>query len=372
MIELRVHASIRDVGEAAWDELAGGNAPPFLRFAWLDALERAGCASGDRGWLPQHLTLHEDGKLVAAAPAYLKGNSEGEFVFDWAWADLARRMRIAYYPKLVVAIPFTPATAPRLLVARGADRERLVSALAEGLRELLDANELSSAHVLFPPEDEAAAFARAGFFERHGVQYQWHNRGYRSFDDFLATFDAKRRHQIRRERREVREQGITVATCTGSELTDEVVGTMYELYLSTVDKFVWGRRYLNRAFFDDVCTRLRDAVEIVVARDGAGTIVGGAFNLRGGGVLYGRYWGAVGERPFLHFEVCYYHGVERAIALGLARFEPGAGGEHKRPRGFEPTLTRSAHAIVDRKLDAILRAHVAREKLAIATALERA
>lgn len=365
MIELRVHGSVAEIGRDAWDRLAAEAKAPFLRFAWLDALERTGCVSTERGWLPQHLAFHEDGQLVAVAPAYLKANSEGEFVFDHSWAQLAERLGIEYFPKLVLAVPFTPATSSRLLVADPSLRSRLLPALAEALGRLVELHDISSAHVLFPTADEATSLSQAGLFERYGVQFQWTNQGYSSFDDFLRTFDSKRRNQIRRERREAR-KGLTFQVCYGDDITDEIVDAMYRFYLSTVDKFVWGRRYLNREFFFEVCSTMRDAIQIVIARNGQGRIVAGAFNLLGGDVLYGRYWGCDEPLPFLHFEVCYYLGIEACIERKLIRFEPGAGGEHKRARGFRPTMTHSAHLLREPRFRAIVAAHVARERQHIA------
>lgn len=362
MIELRVHERIRDISSVDWDRLAGDDAPPFLSFSFLDALERAGCVTPSRGWLPFHMTLWEDERLVAAAPAYVKGNSEGEFVFDWGWADFAHKLRVRYYPKLLMAVPFTPATGPRVLVADEAERERMVFALAEGMRHVIDAQSLSSAHVLFLPDDEAAAFVRAGYALRLGVQYQWHNQGYGSFEDFLSTFPSKKRTQIRRERKEMDQRGIGIKTLRGDEITSEAIEAMYEFYELTVDKFRWGRRYLNRPFFFDICERMKNNVEIVLARDASGRAIAGAFNLVGGGVLYGRYWGAIEEHPFLHFNVCYYHSIEECILRKLVRFEPGAGGEHKRARGFLPTLTRSVHHLVDPRLNGAIREYLGRER----------
>jgi predicted N-acyltransferase len=362
MIELRVHERIRDIPRAEWDRLVGVGAPPFLSFAFLDAFERAGCVAPERGWLPFHLSLWENEQLIAAAPAYLKGNSEGEFVFDWGWADFAQKLRVRYYPKLLLAIPFTPATGPRVLVADEADRERLVLAMAEGMRRVLDAEAISSAHVLFLREDEAEAFGRAGYALRLGIQYQWHNQGYRTFEDFLTTFPTKKRTQIRRERKEMDRRGIRIATLRGAEITSEAVEAICRFYEVTVDKFRWGRRYLNREFFFDVVERAQENVEIVLAKSSAGRIIAGAFNLAGGGVLYGRYWGAVEEHPFLHFNVCYYHSIEQCIERKLVRFEPGAGGEHKRARGFSPTLTRSVHHLRDPRLNGAIREYLGRER----------
>jgi predicted N-acyltransferase len=362
MIEMRLHRSIAEIPRAEWDALAGPDAPPFLSFTFLEALERAGCVAPGRGWMAMHVALWENDRLVAAAPAYLKGNSEGEFVFDHGWAEYAQRINVRYYPKLVLAVPFTPATGPRLLVRDEADRERLVFAAVEGLQHLLATQKLSGAHVLFLPGDEMQAFERAGFVARWGIQYHWQNHGYQTFEDFLSTLPSKKRTQIRRERKEMKSAGIDIATLRGSEITSEALDAMCEFYENTVDKFRWGRRYLNRTFFFDLCERMPGGVEIVLARDSAGKPIAGAFNLVGGGALYGRYWGATAEVPFLHFNVCYYHSIEQCIERKVTRFEPGAGGEHKRVRGFAPTLTYSVHHLVDSRLSAAVREYLGRER----------
>jgi hypothetical protein len=364
MIDLRVHGSIREIGEAAWDGLSGVAEAPFLSFAWLDVLEQTKCVGGDTGWLPQHLSFWEGGRLVAAAPAYVKDNSEGEFVFDHSWASAAHRIRLPYYPKLIVAVPFTPATAPRLLVAPGEDRTKLMPALAEALRAIVKKVRISSAHVLFPTEEEASALAEAGLAHRMGIQFHWHNDGFSTFDDFLAKFSSKRRNQIKRERREMDKLGIALSTARGAEITPEVVDAMYGFYTATVDKFYWGRRYLNRAFFEEITAKMRGGVEIVLAKEDK-RILAGAFNLAGPKVLYGRYWGASEDRPFLHFNVCYYHSIEECIARGVERFEAGAGGSHKVARGFEPRLTHSAHHIADPRLDGAVREFLEREREAV-------
>jgi predicted N-acyltransferase len=362
MIEMRVHESMGDIARADWDHLLGPDVPPFLSHTFLDALERAGCVAPERGWMPMHLTLWEDGRLAAAAPAYVKGNSEGEFVFDYGWADFAERIKVRYYPKLLLAVPFTPATGPRVLVRADADGERMALAAAEGVRRLVDANRISGAHVLFLPPDQAGHFDRAGFVQRWGVQYQWRNQGFGTFDDFLSTFSSKRRNQIRRERREMAERGIRIETLRDGQITSETIERMHEFYRSTVDKFRWGRRYLNKKFFFDVCDRMKQNVEIVIATNDSGRAIAGAFNLNGANALYGRYWGATEEHPFLHFNVCYYHSIEQCIERKLARFEPGAGGEHKRTRGFLPTLTYSVHHIVDDRLRGAVSEYLGRER----------
>jgi predicted N-acyltransferase len=374
MIEVRVHRSIQEIPAEEWDALDGASEVPFLGWTWLDALERTGCVGEEAGWLPHHLSFWdgEDGarRMIGAAPCYVKDNSEGEFVFDWAWASAAPRFRVRYYPKLLVAVPFTPATSHRVLVADPAERPRLLAALAETLRRVCEALEISSAHVLFPTAPEAEVLGAAGMAHRHGVQFQWHNAGYTSFDDFLAGFTSKRRAQLRRERREVRGQGVTVETLRGKDLTPDVVDAAYRFYLSTVDKFSWGRRYLNRAFFEEIAAKV-PGVEVVLARNGSQKPIAGAVNLAGKTALFGRYWGALAgeELPFLHFEVCYYHSIEDAIARKLTRFEPGAGGSHKVARGFVPTVTHSVHHIENARFDRAIRNFLDEERVAVDAAV---
>ncbi|XYH92504.1 GNAT family N-acetyltransferase [Sorangium sp. So ce1128] len=372
-LEAHVHGTIREIPESEWDALHGVSEAPFLSWAWFDALERTGCVGEEAGWLPHHITFRAEGALLAAAPAYLKDNSEGEFVFDHGWASASHQIGAPYYPKLVVAVPFTPATSPRLLVRRPEDRPALLPVLAETLRKLVARSRFSSAHVLFPTEDEAAALAGAEMAHRCGIQFQFENEGYQKLDDFLARFNAKRRHQIRREMRESSKQGISIDTLRGAEITPEIVDVMFGFYVSTVEKFAWGRQYLNRAFFEEIAARLRSdgeragsrgGVEIVLAREGKRPIAG-ALNLAGPTTLYGRYWGASEERPFLHFNVCYYHPVEDCIARGLRRFEPGAGGSHKVVRGFAPSITHSAHHLAHPRLDAAVREFLVRERAVV-------
>ncbi|HVJ89835.1 MAG TPA: GNAT family N-acetyltransferase [Labilithrix sp.] len=369
-LELRVVDRVRDVPEATWNELVRDDASPFVEHAWLDCLEEAGCVGARTGWLPQHLVLYEGDRVVAAAPAYLKFNSEGEFVFDWSWADLADRLGIAYYPKLVVAVPFTPATGHRVLWHPSRDRAETVALFAKAFRAITRQLGLSSAHVLFPPEDEARLWAAAGLSIRHGVQYHWSNASFRSFEDFLATLPQKKRTQIRRERKQPAMDGVTISTLGPEELSGSegaaIAETMHSLYLTTVDKYFYGRRYLNVRFFDLVRTRFAHRLAWTVARDREGSIIASAFNVRKGKVLYGRYWGTTVDLPFLHFNVCYYHGIDEAIRHGLSTFNPGAGGEHKRVRGFVPTKTYSAHYVENSRFSAIIDAIVDRERSAIA------
>lgn len=369
MLEVRVHESIRQVPEDAWNALCGVSEAPFLSWNFLDILERTGCVRPEVGWMPHHLTFHDGERLVGAAPVYLKGNSEGEFVFDHAWANAAHRAGIQYYPKLIVAIPFTPATAPRFFAADGQDERVLAGALAEALRRIVDKIEVSSAHILFPSPDQAKLLAQAGLVERYGIQFHWKNHGYGTYDDFLAKFSSKRRNQWKRERKEMAAQGIEIETIRGSDITPEIVDIAFRFYTSTVNKFHWGRQYLNRAFFEEIVDKLGDGVEVVIARD-QGRPIAGAWNFVGKNALFGRYWGATEDRPFLHFNVCYYHSIEQCIVRKLGRFEPGAGGEHKVSRGFEPTITHSLHHVQDPRLDAAIRNYLPSEREALAREVE--
>jgi uncharacterized protein len=363
--ELRTHSSIRALGQSTYEKLLPPGRPPFLSFAWLDALERTGCVSEERGWLPQHMSLHLDGECVAAAPAYVKTNSEGEFVFDYSWARHSEgALRAPYYPKLVVAIPFTPATGPRLLIRSDQDRPRILSAFARAIPQLCGALPVSGAHVLFLPEAESRELSRLGFAERRGVQFHWENPGYDSFDDFLSRMNSKRRNQLKRERREMRDRGVDIQALSGRDLTPELIDFVFDFYRSTVEKFSWGRQYLCRELFEEVARTMPDELHVVVARQG-GKLVGGAFNLLGRDALYGRYWGALREIPFLHFNVCFYFGIEECIRRKLQKFEPGAGGEHKVVRGFEPTVTFSSHFLRQRELDRAVRDFLQRERAAV-------
>ncbi len=384
-ITLRLVESLADVPQASWDALLGADGPCFLLWGWLQAMEEAGCVVPDAGWQPLHLTLWKKAApgspgtkevLVAAAPGYLKGNSNGEFVFDWAWADLARQLRQRYYPKLIVAVPFTPATGQRLLVLPGLPAQEtalLKGMLMQGVRAVCEQMGLSSAHVLFPEAGEADELVTAGFARRVGVQFHWRNEGYRSFDDFLGRFSSKRRNALRRERNEVKKAGLVVTT-RRAPFTEAEMDAMFACYASTVDKFFHGQRYLNRRFFELIAERLPGHLEFVTARAGSAPdapVVGGAINLADPiqKRLYGRYWGQAqpeGEvHRFLHFEVCFYHSIEECIHRGFTLFEPGAGGEHKLSRGFEPALTYSAHHLSDEKFDRLIRDYLRREENAV-------
>ncbi|HEU5075957.1 MAG TPA: GNAT family N-acetyltransferase [Polyangiaceae bacterium] len=377
-IELKTHASISEL-EQHWPSLVTDETPPFLSYAWLRALETTGCVSAARGWLPLFISLWQGERLVAAAPAYVKGHSMGEFVFDQSWAEFAERsLGVSYYPKLVVTVPFTPATGPRLLLAAeqarcGLSERDTNAAFADGLLRVAEHFELSGAHVLFVPEASAAAMTEFGFDQRYGVQFHWRNAGYASFEDFLERFPSKKRTQLRRERKEIALQGLEIEALTGNDLTSELVDHVFTFYKNTVERFYWGRQYLNREFFEEVMTTMPEQLHVVFARrKGTREPVAGAFNLLGKRTLYGRYWGAREDHRFLHFNVCFYAGISECIARELAVFEPGAGGEHKLARGFEPALTRSVHRLRHPQLAKAVAEYLTRERHAIGLEIEEA
>jgi predicted N-acyltransferase len=371
-LTLHVHARVSEIPKETWDACVGDDSP-FVEHTWLECFEDSGCVGGDEvledhsaGWQPAHLALYDGKELVALAPAYLKTNSEGEFIFDWNWADLARRIGLRYYPKLLLASPFSPVTGARVLVSPAwrSKRAEAISALAGAARALTEEMKLSSAHALFLHEGDVAAWERAGYSRRASVQYHWYNDGYKTFDDWVATFKSKKRNQLRREAAQPAKDGVRIVTLGPEEITPKIVAAMFRFYLVTVDKFMWGRRYLNRRFFELVAERFAHRLAWVVAFRGDEPIAG-AFNIQKGKRLYGRYWGATTELPFLHFNVCYYHGIRHCIERGLDVFEPGAGGEHKLARGFRPTMMHSAHYVHNARFRHIIDDYLVREREAV-------
>lgn len=338
---VRVHDSIDQIPASDWNRVAAtGN--PFLQHAFLAALEHHGCVGAEFGWLPQHLAAYDDrNKLVGAAPLYLKDNSYGEFVFDWAWADAYERAGGAYYPKLVSAVPYTPATGPRLLADDASVRRELLEAALQHAREL----RVSSLHWLFPPEAEVELMESAGLMRRTGCQFHWHNRGYRDFDDYLAGFTAQKRKKLKRERRRVAEAGLDIECIHGDQATASQLAVAAEFYRSTFDK-KWGVATLNLGFFQEVARTMGEQLVLIMAREQE-RYVAAAICFRSDDALYGRHWGCNAEYHSLHFELCYYQGIDYCIDNGLRLFEPGAQGEHKVSRGFEPTPTWSTHWIAE-------------------------
>jgi predicted N-acyltransferase len=359
-LDLRVLDSVADVPASDWDALFAhepARATPFVRHAWLRALEDSGAAAPRTGWTSRHLTLWRAGRLVAAAPAWAKEGSDGDFSRDWHWADAAARAGIPYYPKLVLGVPFTPATGRRILVAAGEERAPLVALVVRRALDLCAGERLRSVHALFPAEDEARELEAAGLALRLDFQYHWRNAGYRTFDDFLARFPSKRRNAIRRERAALLQQGIAVRTVRGEELRRGISAWARQvaaLHGATVDRMTFGRRWVGRGFYERVLAAMPEAIEVVEARR-EGRLIAMAFNVAGSERLYGRYWGCSEDHPFLHFNVCLYHSIDECIRQGTQVFEGGAGGDHKLARGFDPAETWSAHAFLDARLDVPVR-----------------
>ncbi len=340
-LSLSLHRAIGEIPAAEWDACAGGG-NPFVSHAFLSAIEDSGSTGRRTGWLPQHAVLRDAaGGIAAAAPMYAKSHSYGEYVFDHGWAHAFERAGGSYYPKLQVAVPFSPVPGPRLLIhpESGVPREALGRALAQACREL----ELSSVHASFCTEEDWTALAEAGWLQRIGVQFHWHNAGYASFEDFLAALASRKRKQIRRERRDANAAGLQFVVLRGPEIGRREWDAFYAFYTSTVDR-KWGSAYLTRPFFSLLSERLGEAVVLMLALHN-GKPVAGALNLMGSEALFGRNWGCRGDWPFLHFELCYYRAIDFAIEHGLARVEAGAQGEHKIQRGYLPTPTFSAHWI---------------------------
>ena len=358
----RTLPSIASVPAAQWNELElGGN--PFLRHEFLSALEQTGCVGREAGWLPSHLVLEADGELLAALPLYRKSHSWGEFVFDWAWARAYNQAGLSYYPKLVSMVPFSPVPGSRLLVRRGVDDRTVRHRLIEELIRLAERDRYSSVHVLFALEDELQLLERAGFLLRQDCQFHWFNRGYRTFDDFIATFRAEKRKKALRERRRVQEAGIEFLTLRGDELNSDLWQTVFEFSQNTF-QLRGHEHYLNVEFFMSISAALPQSIMVKLAKYENQPIAAAIF-LHSDTTLYGRYWGSVADFNGLHFETCYYQGIEYCIEHGLQRFEPGTQGEHKVPRGFEPAYTWSAHWIADDRFRRAIDHFLAQERAAV-------
>ncbi len=369
MTEFKIIQTLADVAPTDWDRLVGPTGCPFLEYAFLYGLEASGCVGPGTGWLSRHVVVYEGDILVAALPLYRKVDSYGEFIFDHAWADAAHRSGMPYYPKMVSASPFSPVAGSRMLIGEG-DPAQLRSCLLAGARAAAENEPATGIHFLFINADEEAGLEEAELAIRHTHQFQWSNEGYACFDEFLGRFRSKRRNQIRRERRRVREAGVVMRSATGDALTPELLEIAWSLYCSTVDKYMWGRRYLNRAFFTYLFEHFSDRLVLLLAeRDGE--VLAGTINVVKDGVFYGRYWGAFKELDCLHFEVCCYAPIDYAIAQGLRRVEAGAGGGHKYGRGFLPVITRSAHEIYLPGLAEAVYRHVAYERQSLGEEIER-
>ncbi len=384
-MRVRIIKSLADVPAAEWNACAAGDpasaalctksstpgypANPFVSHGFLSSLEQSNSVGGRTGWQPRHL-LAEDasGALLGAAPCYVKGHSRGEYVFDHGWAEAFEHAGGDYYPKLQVAVPFTPVTGPRLLARPGKLAEAVRGGLADALAEITQASDLSSAHITFLTEAEWRALGQRDFLQRTDQQFHWENPGYESFEDFLGRLASRKRKAIRRERKDALENGVTTHWLTGSDLTEEVWDAFFDFYMDTGSR-KWGRPYLTRDFFSIVGAQMADRILMVMAKR-AGRWIAGAINFIGADTLYGRNWGAIEHHPFLHFELCYYQAMDFAIQHKLKRVEAGAQGEHKLSRGYLPNTTYSAHFIANPALRRAIADYLMRERAYVEAAGE--
>ena len=340
-IAVSLQQSLRDIDASDWDAL-NSDAHPFLSYAFLSALEHSGSVGADTGWDPLYLTISDnDGQLIAAAPHYIKYHSYGEYIFDHSWAHAFERAGGQYYPKSLTAVPFTPVPGPRLLAHPNYPEAE--SALIAAMESLCHQNKISSAHVNFIQEHDAAKLRAAGWLIRTGIQFHWHNNAYARFDDFLATLSSRKRKNIRKERASLLSAGVTLQALSGDDLQPQHWNAFYQFYLATIDR-KWGGAYLTRSFFDQIAKTMADQILLVIATK-QNEMIAGALNFIGHDTLYGRNWGCIEDVPNLHFETCYYQAIEYAIANGLKRVEAGAQGIHKVQRGYLPVETKSAHFI---------------------------
>lgn len=357
-VRLRTISGMSSVDPVAWDALAGAD-NPFVRHDFLRALEDSGSATVETGWQPVHVLAEDDGGVIGAMPAYLKDHSHGEYIFDWGWADGAMRARIPYYPKLVVAVPFTPATGPRMLLHPEASPSSTRRALGDGAWAVVDAAKAHSAHVLFCEGEERAALATCGWTPRTSMQYHWTNAGYRDFEDLLDAMVSRRRKEIRRERKAAQGHGLDLAVERVSDLSADDLDVMWRCYEVTIERH-HAIGYLREDWWRGLADRLGATGIVATARRNR-KLVAMALAFGSGRHLYGRYWGAMEDLNALHFELCYYQLLDYAIANGMTRVEAGAQGEHKVPRGFLPSETFSAHRLVHPGLSAGVAEHVTRE-----------
>ncbi len=360
----KCHSSIKEIPAQLWDDLFNSD-NPFVQHAFLLALEESGCATSRTGWQARHMLISDADRPLAVIPLYAKTHSYGEFVFDWGWAEAYERHGLNYYPKLITAIPFSPVAGPRMGISDDANTDEVFAAILGALRKLCAANAYSSWHLLFPGLRLQKALVgkeqEGAFLHREAVQFHWFNHGYRGFDDFLATLRSSRRKTLKRERRLIIEQGVSVERKIAANISDEEWQGFYHCYISTYRKRSGHDGYLNRAFFDQLRETMNKNLMLVVARC-AGEIVACSLFLFDQTRLYGRYWGALQDISCLHFEACFYQGIEFCIERGLQEFDPGTQGEHKLMRGFEPVKSVSYHWIADSRFRAAIADFLQQEK----------
>jgi hypothetical protein len=366
-LRIKIASTVKEISAREWNRCACSSAAPYnplVDHAFFLALEDSLSAVRDTGWLGHHLLLEEnDGRLAGLAPCYMKAHSQGEYVFDYAWADAYQRAGGRYYPKLQMSVPFTPVAGRRLLVPDGPDADRHRMALLQAAKDACGARRLSSIHVTFPTDEESRMLIEQGFLGRTDIQFHWYNKGYASFGDFLADLASGKRKNLRRERQLVRDQGIAIDWITGSDITERHWDAFFEFYMDTGSR-KWGTPYLTREFFSLIGANLAPHILLVMCRRGR-RYIAGALNFIGGDTLYGRNWGAIEHHSFLHFEACYYQAIEFAIARGLRCVEAGAQGPHKLARGYMPKLTHSAHYFADDRLAKAVAAYLRQEQAAI-------
>jgi predicted N-acyltransferase len=363
LMKIQIFKSLHEIPPSLWERLTPADFP-FASYQFLSALEDSNCLGSRTGWTALYLTAWEGEDLLGAFPLFAKSNSYGEYIFDFNWAQAHEGLRIPYYPKLLAAIPFTPATGPKILLKAhitSTEKEHVSQELLKASCQLSEDLQMSSLHALFITAEEIPIFQKADFFIRHSFQFHWKNKGYLNFQGFLASLRSKRRKEILRERAQVSQSGVKIRRLTGSDLTAEHAQTMYRFYSDTIQK-MGGFSYLTLKFFESVFSNMRDQILLVLATDSEGRAVAGALNFFGASTLFGRYWGCLEDYKSLHFEVCYYQGIEFALERGFQLFEAGAQGEHKFQRGFLPSLTYSAHRIKDIKLDQAIQSFVEHEK----------
>ncbi|CAM3746212.1 GNAT family N-acetyltransferase [Litorimonas haliclonae] len=355
----RILTQINEVSEAEWDAHLPDGSHPFLSWRFLHALEASGCAADETGWIPRHIWLEDEkGNSLGAAPLYAKLHSQGEYVFDHGWADALARAGGQYYPKLQCSVPFTPATGPRLLATSPAHKRALATAMVSACQQW----EMSGIHLTFLQENDRKVLNEMGFAAREDRQFHFINRDYKDFDSFLASLTSRKRKNIRKERKAAQE-GVVIKRLTGDDLKDEHWDVFYQCYLDTGQR-KWGRPYLNREFFARMQETMRDDICLVMAWVN-GDPIAAALNFIGSDALYGRNWGALIDKPFLHFELCYYQAIEAGLERGLPRVEAGAQGEHKLSRGYEPVATHSAHYLAHPGLQAAVENYLVREREAV-------
>lgn len=365
---IRIERSFKAIAPERWGTLHGSSKVfgstaynPFVSWAFLSSLEESGSATRETGWLGHHLLLETPGgELAGAMPCYLKSHSQGEYVFDHAWADAFERAGGRYYPKLQSAIPFTPATSPRLMASLSDDMDETRRALAASLRQVTEHLGVSSAHVTFVPPGEISIFEDQGYLHRTDQQFHFFNAGYSDHDAFLETLASRKRKALKKERRTALESGITIDWLTGPDLTEDIWDQFFSFYMDTGGR-KWGRPYLTRKFYSLIGERMADDILLVMAKRN-GRYIAGAINFIGGDALYGRHWGCIEDHPYLHFEVCYHQAIDFALAKGLARVEAGAQGEHKLARGYMPVTTHSAHFIAHPGLRRAVASYLERER----------